>query len=249
MLDVGQGDSILLSSGGQYMLIDAGENDMGDRVVTDLKNMGVGRLAIVVGTHPHSDHIGGLDDVINAFPVGALYMPRKTANTQVYEDVLDAAKAHGLKINVPKPGDKLTLGEADITFLWPPADFDSDDVNDCSIVIMAEAGGYRALLCGDIEKDAENGILGLGESVGCDVLKVAHHGSDTSSTKDFLKQAEPRIALISVGKNNDYKQPDKNVLKRLSNIGAEVHRTDLNGTITVTIAGGKLTVQDGKKNN
>jgi beta-lactamase superfamily II metal-dependent hydrolase len=248
MLDVGQGDSILLSSGGQYMLIDAGENDQGDTVVSDLKSYGVDKLAAVVGTHPHSDHIGGLDTVIKAFPVDALYMPRKTANTQTYEDVLDAAAARKLKITVPLPGDKLKLGEAEITFLWPPGGFDSTNENDCSIVIMVKADGFKILLCGDIEKDAENGILSMGEAVGCDVLKVAHHGSDTSSTKDFLKQAMPKVALISVGLHNDYNHPDKSVLKRLSNIGAEVHRTDLNGTITVTIVDGKLAVQDSKKN-
>jgi competence protein ComEC len=246
MLDVGQGDSILLSSGGQHMLVDAGENDRGGDVVSFLRECGVTRLTAAVGTHPHSDHIGGLDDVIDAFPVDALYMPRKTADTQVYEDVLDAAKAKGLKITVPEPGLKVQFGKAELTFLWPPADFDSDDENDCSIVILAEAGGYRVLLCGDIEKEAEKGILGLGEDIGCDVLKVAHHGSDTSSTKDFLKLAEPKLALISVGKSNDYKHPDKDVLKRLDNIGAQVHRTDKNGTITVTIADGKLSVRDEK---
>lgn len=248
MLDVGQGDSILLSSGGKYMLVDAGENDMGARVVGDLKALGVDRLAVAVGTHPHSDHIGGMDDVLKAFPVDAMYMSAKTDNTQTYEDVLDAAAAQGLKIQVPKPGDRLTLGKTELTFLWPPAGYDSDDVNDCSLVIMAEAGGKRVLLCGDIEKDAEKGILDLGEDVSCDVLKVPHHGSDTSSTKDFLKAAGPSVALISVGFDNEYKHPDKDVLKRLGNVGAEIYRTDLNGTITVTIAGGQLTVQDEKGN-
>lgn len=247
MLDVGQGDSILLSSGGQYMLIDAGENDQGGHVVSFLKENGVSRLTATVGTHPHSDHIGGLDTVIEALPVDTLYMPAKTENTETYEDVLDAAEARGLQVTTPKPGDKLTLGKASLTFLWPPKDFDSSDENDCSLVILAEAGGYRVLLCGDIEKEAEKGILELGEDIDCDVLKVAHHGSDTSSAKDFLKRATPALALISVGIENSYKHPAKDILKRLENIGAEVHLTSLNGTITVTIAGGRLTVQDTKK--
>jgi competence protein ComEC len=249
MLDVGQGDSILLCSGGQYMLVDTGENDQGDTVLADLKALGVKKLAAIVGTHPHSDHIGGMDTVIKAMPVDAVYMSKKTANTETYEDVLDAMADKGLQITVPKPGDKLKFGEAELEFLWPPADFDSDNVNDCSIVIRVTAGGHTVLLCGDIEKKAEKGILELGRNIKCDVLKVAHHGSDTSSTKAFLEQVEPQYALISVGAHNDYKHPDPDVLKRLDNMGAKVHRTDLNGTITVTIAGGKLSVQDSKGTN
>lgn len=246
MLDVGQGDSILLASGGQYMLIDAGENDRGDDVVADLKGMGVTKLAVVVGTHPHSDHIGGLDTVIKAIPVDAIYMPRRTADTETYEDVLDAAEARGLKITVPKPGDRMKLGEAEIEFLWPPADYESDNDNNYSIVMRVTAGGHSILLCGDIEKNAEKGLLDSGADISCDVLKVAHHGSDTSSTAKFLEACTPKIALISVGRDNNYKHPDKDVLKMLQNSGAAVHRTDLNGTITVIVSDGKLTVQDSK---
>lgn len=246
MLDVGQGDSILLASGGQYMLIDAGENDQGDTVVEDLKQLGVEKLAAVVGTHPHSDHIGGMDTVIKEFPVGTVYLSPKTSNTETYEDVLDAMDAKGLKATAPKPGDKLQLGDATLTFLWPPEDFDSNNENDCSLVLLAEAGGKRVLLCGDIEKKAEKGILDLGEDISCDILKVAHHGSDTSSTKDFLKSATPRYAFISVGYDNSYKHPDKDVLERLEKVGAEIHRTDQNGTITATIANGEITVKDSK---
>jgi competence protein ComEC len=246
MLDVGQGDSILLASGGQYMLIDAGENDKGDDVVADLKAIGVTKLAAVVGTHPHSDHIGGLDTVIKEIPVDTVYMPGKTANTETYEDVLDAVDAKGLHITIPKPGQTVKLGEAELEFLWPPVDYDSSNENNCSIVIRATAGGHSVLLMGDAETAAEKGILDLGETVSCDVLKVGHHGSDTSSKKAFLKAALPRVALISVGKDNDYHHPDKDTLKRLSDIGAVIHRTDLNGMITVTVAGGQLTVQDSK---
>jgi beta-lactamase superfamily II metal-dependent hydrolase len=248
MLDVGQGDSILLSSGGQYMLVDAGENDQGTRVVNYLKGFGVTKLAIALGTHPHSDHIGGMDDVLKAFPVDTFYMSPKTDNTQTYEDVLDAAAARGLKVTVPKIGDKVAFGKAELTFLWPPKGYDSDNVNDCSIVIMAEADGRRVLLCGDAEKEAEKGILQLGEDISCDVLKVGHHGSDTSSTKDFLAQARPSVAMISVGLHNDYGHPDQDTLNRLQNIGAAIHRTDQNGSITVTIFSGQLTVQDSKSN-
>lgn len=246
VLDVGQGDSILLASGGKFMLVDAGENDKGDTVVADLKNLGVKSLAAVVGTHPHSDHIGGMDTVLKAFPVGALYLSPKTSNTETYEDVLDTAQAKGLSVTVPKPGDKFQLGDAELEFLWPPKGYDSKNENDCSIVILATAGGRKVLLCGDIEKEAEEGLLDLGAPLDCDVLKVAHHGSDTSSTKNFLKAASPQYALISVGLHNDYKHPDKDTLSRLINAGAEIHRTDLEGTITVTIKDGGISVVSSK---
>ncbi len=244
MLDVGQGDSILLASGGEYMLVDAGENDKGELVVGDLQRLGVTRLKAVVGTHPHSDHIGGLDTVIASIPTEAVYMPRRTADTETYEDVLDAVIAAGLTVTVPKPGDTMKLGEADITFLWPPAKYKSDNDNNHSIVMMVSAGGYRFLLCGDMEKAVEKELLDQGLDLDCDVLKVAHHGSDTSSTKAFLKATTPQIALISVGQGNSYKHPDKDVLKRLEGLGTKIHRTDKEGTVTVTISGGAMSITE-----
>ncbi len=242
MLDVGQGDSILLASGGEYMLVDAGENDKGDLVVSDLQRLGVTKLKAIVGTHPHSDHIGGLDTVIASIPPEAVYMPRRTADTETYEDVLNAVDAAGLTVTMPKPGDSIKFGEADITFLWPPAKYKSDNDNNHSIVMMVSAGGYRVLLCGDMEKTVEKELLDQGLDLDCDVLKVAHHGSDTSSTKAFLKAATPQIALISVGQGNSYKHPDKDILKRLESFGAKIHRTDKEGTVTVTISGGVMSV-------
>lgn len=242
MLDVGQGDSILLASGGEYLLVDAGENDKGDLVTDELQRLGVTRLKAAVGTHPHSDHIGGLDTVIASIPAESVYMPRRTADTETYEDVLDAVDAAGLTVTVPKPGDTMKLGEADITFLWPPAKYKSDNDNNHSIAMMVTAGGYRVMLCGDMEKAVEKELLDQGLNLDCDVLKVAHHGSDTSSTKAFLKAATPQIALISVGQGNSYKHPDKDVLKRLEGFGAKIHRTDREGTITVTISGGGISV-------
>jgi competence protein ComEC len=246
MLDVGQGDSILLASGGEYMLVDAGENDKGDTVVSDLRRLGVKKLTAAVGTHPHSDHIGGMDTVLKTFPVDTLYLSPKTENTETYEDVLDAADAKGLSVTVPKPGDTMMLGTAELEFLWPAEGYDSKNENNCSVVILVSAGGHKALLCGDIEKEAEKELLDSGLSVDCDMLKVAHHGSDTSSTKAFLKAASPQYAIISVGRNNDYKHPDKDVLGRLINAGAEIHRTDLEGTITVTFENGEITVDSNK---
>ncbi len=243
VLDVGQGDAIVLSSGGQYMLVDAGENGCGDDVVNYLKSRGVQRLAAVVGTHPHSDHIGGLDDVLDAIPVGKLYLSPRTADTETYEDALDAAARRGLTATAPAPGDKFTLGEAELTFLWPPKEYKSNEVNDWSLVLRVTAAGYSALLCGDIEEDAERALLDSGAALGCDVLKVAHHGSGTSSGKDFLKAVSPEIALISVGAGNDYGHPDKRTLSRLADVGAACYRTDKEGNITVYFTSDGISVE------
>lgn len=247
MLDVGQGDSILVSSGGQHMLIDAGENDMGDVVVAKLRSLGVDRLAAVVGTHPHSDHIGGIDTVLKAFPVDVMYLSPVMGATRIYEEILDAAGARNISVQTAKPGGLFSLGKANITCLWPPEGSGTDGVNNSSVVLLAEAGGYRVLLTGDIEKDTERSLMQKAGDYQCDVLKVAHHGSDTSSTRDFLKRANPRIALISLGEGNNYQYPDHDVLRRLHDVGAEVHRTDINGTISVTIFNGRFVVQDSKK--
>ena len=246
MLDVGQGDSILVCSAGKFILVDGGENDRGKDVVKDLKRLGVDRLTAVIGTHPHSDHIGGLDTVLKAFPVDTVYLPRRQANTKTYEDLLDAISQSGLKVTVPNPGDTIKLGEADIRFLWPDKGLATEDDNEYSIVVMVTAAKKSVLLTGDIGNAAEKKILQSGEDIRCDVLKVAHHGSNTSSTKAFLKAANPRYALISVGAGNDYNHPNPDAIKRLSAVGAEVHRTDLDGEITVTVSSGQLSVQNGK---
>lgn len=246
VLDVGQGDSIILISGGHSMLIDAGENDRGDEVVAALRSLGVERLDAVVGTHPHSDHIGGLDTVLRAFPADALYMPAMAANTETYEDVLDAAKHAGVQVTVPRPGDRLSLGQAELTFLWPPEDYDADNANDHSIVLRAEAGGRSLLLCGDLEAGPERALIEGGAAVRCDVLKVAHHGSGTSTTGDFLAAARPDYALISVGRGNEYGHPDGDVVERLEDEGCTVLRTDRDGDITVVVDGEGLHVSGGR---
>lgn len=246
MLDVGQGDSILLGSDGHYLLVDAGDNTRGDDVLQALADCGVTRLDAVVGTHPDSDHIGGLDTVIDGIDVGAVYMTERESNTRTYEDVLDAIDRKHLAIDVPKPGDVLDLGEAKITFLWPPQNLDDTQDNNHSIVLRYESEGYTALLTGDIERRAEKALMQSGADIRCDILKVAHHGSNSSSSQDFLNRAQPRIAIIGVGAGNDYGHPKADVLRRLDDIGTTVYRTDRNGAVTITVVDGKLNVQTDK---
>jgi competence protein ComEC len=242
MLDVGQGDSILIQSKGEAMLVDAGENDRGDDVLSALRSHGVTHLRAVVGTHPHSDHIGGLDTVIDGPSVDAVYLPEKASYTDTYEDLLDAIDRKGLTVTVPEPDESLRMGDAEIHFLWPPNELDDEDANDHSIVILVKGGGKSILLTGDIGKGVEAELLKTYAELHCDVLKVAHHGSSSSSSADFLDTVRPDAALISVGKGNEYKHPAAATLRRLEDRGITVYRTDRNGEITVNVSEGKLSI-------
>ena len=225
-LDVGQADSMLLSSNGEYMLIDAGNNEDGDDVVEYLKNAGVSTLKYVVGTHPHEDHIGGMDDVINAFDVQNVLLADATSNTQTYSDVLTALENKSLTAVVPKVGTTFPLGDAKVTVL---AAQPADDLNNASIVLRATYQNTSFLFMGDAEAEVEEAILQSGADIQSNVLKVGHHGSDTSTTSSFLSAVSPDAAVICCGTGNTYGHPSQTTLNKLA--GIPIWRTDLNGTI------------------
>ena len=224
-LDVGQGDSILITNNNKTMLIDASTNEMGSRVVKYLNDLGIKKIDYLVGTHPHEDHIGGLDNVIKNFDIGTIYMPNVVATTKTYEEVIDAISAKKLKVTSPKTGDKFTVGNAECEVM--SIRNDKDDYNNCSIVIKMDFNNVSYLFTGDAEESVESSR----KWPHIDVLKVGHHGSNTSSSKNFLEQIKPEVALISVGQGNTYGHPTQATLKRLSNIGAKIYKTDENGTI------------------
>ncbi len=226
-LDVGQGDSILVVNNKKTMLIDASTNEMGDTVVKYLKDLGITKIDYLIGTHPHEDHIGGLDNVIKEFDIGTIYMPKKSSNTKTFEEVLDAIKAKNLKVTAPTIGTKFSIGDANCEVM--SIQNDAEDTNETSIVIQMECNDTKYLFTGDANYNVENSRAW--EEV--DVLKVGHHGSRTSTTKKFLNQVKPKIALISVGKDNSYGHPTEDTLKRLNNIGSKIYRTDENGTILI----------------
>ena len=224
-LDVGQGDSILITNNNKTMLIDASTNEMGSRVVKYLNDLGIKKIDYLVGTHPHEDHIGGLDNVIKSFDIGTIYMPNVVATTKTFEEVIDAISAKKLKVTSPKTGDKFTVGNAECEVM--SIRNDKDDYNNCSIVIKMDFNNVSYLFTGDAEESVESSR----KWPHIDVLKVGHHGSNTSSSKKFLEQIKPEVALISVGQGNTYGHPTQATLKRLSNIGAKIYRTDENRTI------------------
>lgn len=239
-LDVGQGDSALIRSGDQTMLIDAGENDQGDVVVSYLKDLGIQKLDYVVGTHPHSDHIGGLDTVINAFDVGTVILPPKEHTSRTFEDVLNAIENKRLTITKPEVGTEYPLGNASFCIIAPNKDY-GDDLNNWSVGIQVTDGDCSFLFTGDAEAPAEADMAANGIPLKSDVLKLGHHGSSTSSSPLFLDRVDPDYAVITCGVGNSYGHPHKETMEELDKRGIEVFRTDEQGTVIAYSNGSDIT--------
>ena len=233
--DVGQADSILVQSAGVNMLIDAGTNNMGNTVVQNLKDLCITKINYLVGTHPHEDHIGGMDDVINNFEIGTIYMPKVQTNTKTFEDVLDAISNKGLTITTPEVGYVFEVGntKCEVMCVGTGTTEENSNLNLSSIVIRMVYGEESFLFMGDAEEKNESSR----QWPQATVLKVGHHGSDTSSSESFLNQVKPEISVISVGINNTYGHPKKTTLDKLNALGTSIYRTDQNGTITITCDG------------
>ena len=233
--DVGQADSILVQSEEKTMLIDAGTNNMGKTVVKYLQDLNISKIDYLVGTHPHEDHIGGLDDVINNFEIGTIYMPKVQTNTKTFEDVLDAISNKNLKITSPEVGFKFNVGNAqcEIMSIGRGTAEEKSNLNLSSIVIRMTYGEQSFLFTGDAEKQNEEARQWPQTTV----LKGGHHGSDTSSSQEFLNEVKPQIAIISVGKGNTYGHPKQTTIDKLKKINARIYRTDESGTITITCDG------------
>ncbi len=231
-IDVGQADCMLLECGGEFLLIDGGNVDDSSLVVTYLENQGVEELAAVICTHAHEDHVGGLPSVLAVYPTQAVYAPTRTYASKVFDDFVYYTDQQGLEITIPAPGDTWTLGQASVTVLGPVKSY--AETNDTSIVLRVSYGETDFLFTGDMETTAENDMLdywGGRISWKADVLKVGHHGSNTSTGYRFLNEVAPDYAVISVGKDNSYGHPHEEPLSRLNQAGVTIFRTDELGTV------------------
>lgn len=237
-IDVGQGDSELIQIGDKNILIDAGTDDK--KSFNYLKSLGIATLDYVIATHPHEDHIGSMDDVINTFNIGTFYSPKVTTTTKTYENMVNAIKSKNLKITVPKVGDQLTIGDATLTFLAPNSD-KYEDLNNYSIAVKLKYGNNSFIFMGDAQAISESEILAKQLDIQADIIKLGHHGSESSTSQAFLDKVNPKYAIISCGKNNDYGHPHQTTLDKLNAKNINVFRTDINGTIIATSNGTDIT--------
>ena len=233
-IDVGQADAALVECDGHYMLIDGGNKEDSSLIYSLLKKENIQHLDIIVGTHAHEDHIGGLPGALNFATADITLCPVSYYDSEAFEDFKKYADLNGGGITVPDIGDSYSLGSSAIKVLGVNS---GEDANNTSIVLRIDYGTTSFLFTGDAERDAEQTMLNAGANLNATVLKVGHHGSDTSTTYPFLREIAPQYAVISVGKANSYGHPTEDTLSRLRDADVKVYRTDLQGTVICTSDG------------
>ncbi|MCL4378713.1 MAG: MBL fold metallo-hydrolase [Actinobacteria bacterium] len=244
-IDVGQGDSILIQTPeGNTMLIDGGPQSSASSLVSYLKDLGITKLNVVIATHPHEDHIGGLVSVLNNFEVGNILDSGVNHTTKIYSEYLNTIKSKNINFVNWEPGQEFSIGDGvEFTILGPITK--SSDLNNSSIVIRLTYGINSFLFAGDAQNKEESQIISSGVNLNSDVLKVGHHGSSSSLSIEFLKDVSPNIAVISCGVGNSYGHPHSITLKNLINIDSVIYRTDLTGTIVIQSDGTSINVITG----
>ena len=234
-LDVGQGDAAVIQCGGQSMLIDGGKPEKSSYIYAWLQQHGLSYLDVIVATHVDADHIGGLSGALNYASVGTAYCPETTGTTEKFQSFVKYLAQRGKQITVPTAGETFALGGAQIQILGPL--HRAEDSNDNSIVLKVSFGATSFLFTGDAERAEEQDLLNSGVNLQSTVLKVGHHGSDTSTSYPFLRAVAPQYAVISVGAGNSYGHPTEAVLSRLRDAGVTTFRTDMQGEITAVSDG------------
>ncbi len=240
-LDVGQGDAALVTCDGHSMLIDGGPSSASSKLYSVLKAEGIDALDYVIASHPDADHIGGLAGALHAAKAGRVFCSSTSSDTKTYETFASTVLDGGGVVEVPSTGTTLPLGGASVSFIGPVVRF-GDDNND-SLVVKVTYGETSMLFMGDAEMSAEQTLLDEGVDVRADVLKVGHHGSQTSSSPFFVEEVDPEFAVISVGENS-YGHPDENVLAMFGRMGVNVLRTDVSGDIALCSNGCEIVICD-----
>lgn len=248
IMDVGQADAALIYSNGCSAVIDAGLTSSADDISADLRSADIKDIDALLITHLHMDHAGALAKVAMSFPIDNLIIPNRDSSAEAMPTVNEAEKrvvAEKGKVFTATEGMNFNIGEFEVTVLayFP----DTTKENDRSVITMAKIGNKKFLFTGDAEKATESNLLTEKLNIDCDVLKVGHHGSNSSSTAAFLKAASPEYAAISVGKDNMYSHPSNKTVTALKNCGAKVYRTDKNGDISFYVENGNIRVETEKE--
>lgn len=240
-IDVGQADSTLIQCNNEVMLIDGGNVADSDVIATVLNKNDISYIDYVVCTHAHEDHVGGLSGALSVAEAGRVFAPKTTADTKAYENFERKVEEQGKSIETPEIGEKFMLGDAQVEILGPVNET-GKNTNSTSIVLRIDFGNTSFLFTGDAERDEEEEIIETGSNLKATVLKVGHHGSDTSTSYPFLREVMPQYAVISCGKNNSYGHPNESVLSRLLDSGANVLRTDEIGDIKMESDGEEVKI-------
>lgn len=248
-LDVGQGDSALIvTPEGKSVLIDGGESEQVVKVFNALNSRRIGTIDVVIATHPHTDHIDGLIDILEAYKVNKILEPGRIVDASVYTSFKNLAQRRGIPIEIAREGMQFSVGSVSFEVLSPSEPL-STDIDDSSVVLLMKYGAFSALFTGDIGIQIEDALLLKDKVSRVTLLKVAHHGSSTSSSEAFLNRIIPQYAVISVGAGNDYGHPSQDVITRLTNIGATVFRTDLQSSIVFKTDGKITSISNEKSGN
>lgn len=241
-IDVGQGSSTLIQVGDKGILIDAGEKEYGDYVAEYINSCGIKELEYVVASHPHSDHIGGMTDVIKQYSIGEFIMPELTEinipTTKVYERMIDALIEKNVDVSAAEVGDRFTMDGVTMELLGPVEQ--SEDLNDMSVICKVTVNGTEVMILGDAEKGELSSVYNkVNSDFGADIIAMGHHGSSTSIHKAFLNAVGAEIAVISCGKDNSYGHPHKEALQYINSKGMTLYRTDYDGDVVFKCADGE----------
>jgi len=237
MIDVGQADSFLFIQEGEVALIDCGTRSTGKDVVKHLKSLGITRIDYIFGTHPHDDHMGGMYDVITNFEIGKIIIPEIESGevtTNWYMKLMNEINQGNYEVEYTEVGSMYNVGNASMKVIGPISK-PNGNLNNYSTVLKVSFGEMDIIMTGDAEEEVEKEIIKSGANLDAEILKVGHHGSDTSNSEEFLDAITPEYALISAKVGNKYEHPTEETMQRLKERDIEVYRTDESGTVVATI--------------
>lgn len=244
-LDVGQGDATYINIGNFDILIDAGSKSEKEKLIQQLEELNIDDFEMVIATHPHEDHIGGMEAVFERYNVKEFYMPKVTHTSKVFENMITAVDNEGIKVKIIKDGMTFDLGNGAYIDVYSPMYESYNNLNDYSPIMKLTFGENVFMFTGDAEAPVELEVVEkYGDYLKSDVLRFGHHGSSTSSTEEFIQAVNPKYGVISTGTNNMYGHPHREVLSLISEYGIETYRTDIDGQVVFISDGKTITVQN-----